>query len=174
MTVNSLQLPHLQIEESTFQGPSTGDYTSFSNHPSPTSDLSTQSLLHYSSPSFDHCDSPNDPPSSAFPSGASSALTSDSEPLPASSTKASKQTGLGDFFSKIPAEELHTRWRKRKRDNEEKYREEHEERKRKANQDALQKKNLRREQTELHKVNDGKSSRRSRVNQRIILDKIPP
>ena len=27
--------------------------------------------------------------------------------------------------------------------------------------------------TELHKVNDGKSSRRSRVNQRIILDKIP-
>jgi hypothetical protein len=142
-------LPCLQIEESTFHGPSTNDHTSSSNHPSPTSDFSTNSLLYNSSPSSDLCNSPTDhPPSSAFPSEASSALPSDSELLLPSSTKAVKQTGLLDFFSKIPAEELHSRWRKRKRDNEERDKEEYTERKRKEDAEVVRKKACRREQNQ--------------------------
>lgn len=80
----------------------------------------------------------NQPPPSILPSEASSALASevgsalasDSEPLP-SSTKATKQTDLHSFFSKMPSDELHVRWQKRKRDNEDRDREEYSKRKQK-------------------------------------------
>ena len=140
----------LQIEESTFYSPSASDHTSSHNHPSPTSDLFTESLLHNMSSSSDLYNSPIDqPPSSAFPSGTSSALVSDSELPPLSSTKAVNQTGLLDFFSKIPSEEFHARWRKRKRDNEERDKEDYEERKRKGDAELLHKKAHRREQNRI-------------------------
>jgi hypothetical protein len=77
--------------------------------------------------------------SSVLPSETSSALASDSDLPPSSSTKARKQTGLLHFFSKMPPEELHAKWQKRKRDNEDKDREEHAERKQKDEAAKLRK-----------------------------------
>ena len=87
------------------------------------------------------------PPPSVLPSGASSALpsevnspwvsgdnsplSSDSDLPPTSFTKATKQTDLFGFFSKVPSEDLHEKWQKRKRDNEAKDRGEHMEQKQK-------------------------------------------
>src|SRR6202000_538240 len=95
------------------------------------------------------------PPSSAFPSEANSALASDSELPPPSSTK---QTGLLNFFSKIPTEEFHARWQKRKRDNEERDKEEYAERKRRGDAEVLYKKARRREQNRI-----AQNRRRERV-----------
>jgi hypothetical protein len=145
-----ISLPCLQIEDSDFHGHSTGDHTSHSNNSSPASDLFTKSLLHDHSPSPDLYNSPiEQAPSSAFPSEASSALASDSEPPLSSSTKATKQTGLLDFFSKIPSQELHARWQKRKRDNEARDEEEYAKRKLKGDAEVLHKKACRREQNRI-------------------------
>ena len=77
--------------------------------------------------------------SSPLASGANSALTSDSDLPPPSSTKATKQSNLFGFFSKVSSEEPHARWRKRKQDNEDRDREEYAERKQKNDADKLQK-----------------------------------
>ena len=59
----------------------------------------------------DFCDSPIDqPPSSTFISDTSSAPVSESDLPPPSSPNAKKQTGLFNFFPKIPSEEFHTKW----------------------------------------------------------------
>ena len=77
--------------------------------------------------------------SSPLASGANSALTSDPDlPLP-SSTKATKQTNLFGFFQKVAPEELHVKWQKRKRDNEDQDKEEFVERKRQDEADKLSK-----------------------------------
>ena len=95
-------------------------------------------------------DSPMDQPSlSAFPSEADSAPASESDLLPLSSVKVTKQTGLLDFFSKMPVEEAQAKWQKRKQDNEERDREEYEERKRKDEVKRLHKQAHRREQNRL-------------------------
>jgi hypothetical protein len=64
------------------------------------------------------------PPSSGVPSEVNSAVTSDSDlppsPPPPSLPKSSKpiqQTGLLNFFSAIPRDEVHAAWGKQKRDN---------------------------------------------------------
>jgi biopolymer transport protein ExbD len=64
------------------------------------------------------------PPSSGVPSEVSSAVTSDSDlpppPPPSPPPKSSKpvqQTGLLNFFSAVPRDEVHAAWGKRKRDN---------------------------------------------------------
>jgi hypothetical protein len=102
--------------------------------------LITEDLYNNPSPDPISYDSPIDQPlSSAFPSETSSALASDSDLPPPSSTVATKQTGLLDFFLKIPGEEAHTRWQKRKRDNEDKDRKEYEERKQKGEAEKLYK-----------------------------------
>ena len=103
-----------------------------SDYPVSNPSLLTEDLIMDFSIDPDLCNSPIDwPPSStfvsssAFASETSSALASELDlPLP-SSPKAKKQVGLLDFFSKIPSEELHTRWRKRKRENEERDQEEY-------------------------------------------------
>lgn len=76
-------------------------------------------------------------------------MTSDSEPPISSSNKAVTQTGLLDFFSKVPSEELHACWRKRKRDNEERGKEEYAERKRRSDREVLQKMAHRHEQNQM-------------------------
>jgi hypothetical protein len=147
--LSQISLPSLQIKEPkpTFCGPSASDCTASSRCPSPTSEFSTGSLLHDLSPNPDFYGLSSDqPPSSAFPSEASSAQTSDSELPLSSTTQAKKQTGLLDFFSKVPTEELNARWRKRKRDNEERDKEEYAERKRRGDAEVLQKKAHRCEQ----------------------------
>lgn len=68
---------------------------------------------------------------SPWVSGDNSPLSSDSDLPPTSFTKATKQTNLFGFFSKVPSEDLHEKWQKRKRDNEAKDREEHMEQKQK-------------------------------------------
>ena len=74
----------------------------------------------------DFCDSPIDqPPSSTFISDTSSAPVSESDLPPPSSPNAKKQTGLFNFFPKIPSEEFHTKWWKRKWENEERDQEEY-------------------------------------------------
>lgn len=76
---------------------------------------------------------------SALTSEAGSALASDSDlPLP-SPTKATKQTDLHGFFSKVPSKEPHEKWRKRKRDDEDKDREKYAERKRRDEAEQLHK-----------------------------------
>jgi len=82
--------------------------------------------------------SDSDFPSSILPSEVSSAVASDSD-LPPPSTKATKQTNLHGFFSSVPSEEPHARWRKRKRDNKEKDREEYAERKKEDEAERLRK-----------------------------------
>jgi hypothetical protein len=77
--------------------------------------------------------------SSALASEVSSALASDSELPPLPSTKARKQTDLLNFFSKMPSDELHAKWQKRKRDNEDKDREEYAKRKQKNEAENLRK-----------------------------------
>lgn len=142
-------LPHIsQIKESIPHDALTSDYAGSPGYPSPVSDyLALDSLNNFSSgPEFSSIDYP---PPSAFPSETSSALVSDSELLPPSSTKATKQTDLHNFFSKVPAEEFHAGWRKRKRDNEQKDKEEHAERKKKDDAERLVKKARRREQNRL-------------------------
>jgi hypothetical protein len=59
------------------------------------------------------------------------------------------QSGLFDFFSKIPPEEFHARWRKRKLDNEERDREEYAERKKRGDAEVLHKKARRQEQNRI-------------------------
>jgi hypothetical protein len=65
--------------------------------------------------------SPHLPPSTNAPTEASSAAASDSD-LPHSPLhppKPPRQTGLLNFFSTVPADEVHAVWGKRKRDNRE-------------------------------------------------------
>lgn len=139
-----------QIGKSTSHDPPIRDYTHSPSYPSPNPSLFAESSLdnsNNSSPSPDPYDSPVDqPPSSAFPSEPSSALASDSEVPFSSSSKATKQTGLLDFFSKMPSGEFHARWRKRKRDNAERDREEYERQKMRDDEEKLHKKARRREQ----------------------------
>jgi len=108
-----------------------------SDYPVSNPSLLTEDLIIDFSIDPDLCDSPIDRPpsstfasSSAFASETSSALASELDlPLP-SSPKEKKQVGLLDFFSKIPSEELHTRWW-RKQENEERDQEEYAEQKQK-------------------------------------------
>jgi hypothetical protein len=79
----------------------------------------------------------NQPPPSILPSEASSAQASDSDLPPSSFTKATKQNNLLNFFSKVPSTELHARWQKRKRDNEDQDREDYMERKQKDEAERL-------------------------------------
>ena len=96
------------------------------------------------------CDSPIDrPPSSTFTSETSSAWASEPDLPLLSSVKATKQTGLLDFFSKVPSEEPHARWRKRKRENQEKDQEEYAERKKRDEAEKLRKQNHRREKNKI-------------------------
>jgi len=83
--------------------------------------------------------------SSALASEASSAPASDSDLPPLSSTKTTKQTNLHKFFSKMPSNELHVKWQKRKRDNEDKDREEYAKRKQKDEAEKLHKLTTKRE-----------------------------
>ena len=85
------------------------------------------------------------PPPSILPSEASSALPSEANsplasysdlPLP---PKATKQTNLHNFFSKIPSTEHHTKWQKRKRDNEDEDKEKYAKRKQKGEAEKLYK-----------------------------------
>jgi len=76
--------------------------------------------------------------SSPWTSGVNSALASDSD-SPPPPTKAAKQTNLLGFFPKVSAEEPHTKWRKRKQDNEDMDRKEHAEHKQKDEADKLRK-----------------------------------
>lgn len=67
------------------------------------------------------------PPSSEMPTELSSAVVSDSDPPLPSSSKSLKpvqQSGLLNFFPIIPADEAHTAWSKRKRDNQDRDEEE--------------------------------------------------
>ena len=80
------------------------------NCPAPDISLLTEDLFN-NFPESNLYDSPIDqPPSSAFPSETSSALVSESDLPPPSSTKPTKQKGMLDFFSKIPVEEAQARW----------------------------------------------------------------
>ena len=140
---------NLSAEEFTSSNLPTSDYTGSSNLPSPISGLFPKGIFGPASSGSDFYDSPIDqPPSSAFPSEASSAAASDSE-IPLSSTKATKQTGLLNFFQKVPAEQAYTSWRKRKRENYEKDKEEYERLKRREEVEKDQKKAQRREQNRL-------------------------
>ena len=147
--------PYLQTIDCAPHDPPTSDYTDSSNCPSPGPGFLSEDTYNdlYSSSGF--YSSPLDQPSSsAFPSEASSAipseadspLVSDSELQAPSSAKTTKQTGLLDFFSKVPPEQHHASWQKRKRDNEEKDREEFEKRKKREEAQQLHKKAHRREQ----------------------------
>jgi hypothetical protein len=99
--IDNLPPCNLSTEEPTSFNLSTSDYASSSNLPSPLSGFFPEGISGPISSSSDFYDSPMDqPPSSAFPSKASSAVASDSE-VP-SSTKATKQTGLLNFFPKVP------------------------------------------------------------------------
>ena len=79
------------------------------------------------------------PPPSILPSEASSAFTSDSELPPPSSIKATKKTNLFNFFPKIPSDEPHARWQKRKWENEDKDEEERTEQKQREEAENLHK-----------------------------------
>jgi hypothetical protein len=79
------------------------------------------------------------PPSSTMPSETNSAAVSESDLLFPSSIKARKQTGLLDFFSRMPAKEVHEKWGKRKRENEDRDREEHAKLKQKEEAEKIQK-----------------------------------
>ena len=86
---------------------------------------------------LDFCGSPADQPlSSAEPS---SAVVSDSEFLQPTPLKPTKQTGLLNFFPRIPPEEACERWQKRKRENEERDRVEFAKRKQKDEAEKLHK-----------------------------------
>ena len=161
-----ISLPSPQIEESIPYDFPAGDYASSSNCPSPTPSLFTMDLINTSTPNL-HLDdlSTENPPSSAFPSENSSAQASDAELPHSSSIKATKQTGLLNFFSKVPSEELHARWRKRKRDNEDRDKERYEERKRKDEEDKSHKKARRREQ-----LRAAQSKRRNKLKEAAILE----
>jgi len=141
-TVNPL--PHVSLHTFQMEG-FTAPNTSTSAEDPPTYptfnlDLITEDLGNTPSSGTDLYDSPMDQPlSSAFPSETSSALASDSDLPPPSSIVATKQTGLFDFFSKIPPGESHARWQKRKRDNEDRDQNEYEERKKKGEAEKLQK-----------------------------------
>ena len=163
--------PYLQIMDCAPHDPPISDYTDSSNCPSPGPGFLSEDIYNelYSSSGF--YSSPVDqPPSSAFQSEASSAipseasstipsetssailsetgspLVSDSELQAPSSAKATKQTSLLDYFSKVPPEQHHANWWKRKQDNEEKDREEFEMRKKREETEQLHKKARRREQ----------------------------
>ena len=130
--------PYFQAEEPTSYDLLTSEDANSPDSTSPSLGLLTNDLFSNPVPSSDFYDSPIDqPPSSAFPSEVSSALVSDSELLPSSSRI--KQADLLGFFSKVPAEELYTKWRKRKRDNEEKYREEYEKKEKKDEEKSYKK-----------------------------------
>lgn len=145
--IDNLPPCNLSTEEPTSFNLSTSDYASSSNLPSPLSGFFPEGISGPISSSSDFYDSPMDqPPSSAFPSKASSAVASDSE-VP-SSTKATKQTGLLNFFPKVPTEQAYASWRKRKRENQEKDREEYEELKRQEKVEENKKKVHRCEQNQ--------------------------
>jgi len=157
------------------------------DHPGSNPSLLTEDLIMDFSIDPDLCDSPIDrPPSSTFtsfsfisetssalvsesnlslPSSSNSALVSESSlPLP-SSPKTKKQTGLSDFFSKIPSEEFHTKWKKRKRENAEKDQEEYEERKQKDEAHKLRKKADRRKK---NRISQGKHRERLRKEKDVV------
>lgn len=67
--------------------------------------------------------------SSALASEVNSAPASDSDLPPLTANKATKQTNLLGFFSKMPSDEHHAKWQKRKRDDEDRDREEYTKRK---------------------------------------------
>ena len=145
--ISHVPLPSFQIEDSIPYDFSAGDHTSSSNYPSPTPSLFIMDIINTSTPNLNLDDLPTEnPPSFAFPSENSSAQASDAELPHSSSIKATKQTGLLNFFSKVPSEELHARWRKRKRDNEDRDKERYEEQKRKDEEDKSHKKAQRCEQ----------------------------
>jgi hypothetical protein len=96
----------------------------------------------------------NQPLSSAEPS---SAAVSDSEFLQPTLLKATKQTGLLNFFSKIPPEEAHERWQKRKWENEGRDRVEYAKRKQKDEAGKLRKQAQKREQ---NRVSQGRRRER--------------
>jgi len=102
--------------------------------------------------------SDSDLPPSILSSEASSALASDSDLPPSSSTKATKQTNLLGFFPKVPAKDVHTKWKKRKRDNEVKDREEYAERKQRD------------EAAQLHKLTNNRAM--NRVSQKKRRDRL--
>lgn len=88
------------------------------------------SIHNHTSPSAYHSGSDISahlPPSSHVSTGASSAVSSDLDVLPPSSDflKPVQQTGLLNFFSIVPADEVHAAWGKRKRDNRERDEKEH-------------------------------------------------
>ena len=95
---------------------------------------------------------------------ANSALTSDSDLPPTSFTKATKQTKLHGFFLKVPSEEHHLKWQKRKRDNEDKDREEHTKQKQKDEAHKLQKLSKKRENNSIsqrkrrHRLKENKAA----------------
>ncbi|KAF9643805.1 hypothetical protein BDM02DRAFT_3219951 [Thelephora ganbajun] len=121
-------LPHISLHYFQMEGPTIHN-TSPSDHAKdfPNSPISTPSLL-----------------TKNLFNKTSSALASDSDLPP--STKATKQAGLLDFFSKVPSEEFHAKWRKRKRDNEERDREEYKKRMQRGVDERLHKKAHKREQ----------------------------
>ena len=96
-------------------------------------------------------------------------LASDSD-LPLPSTKAKKQTGLSDFFSKIPSEESYARWRKRKHDNEEKDREAYAKRKRKEETEKSLKEAHRRESNRLSQQRRQDRLRKEKVKAKLQGD----
>jgi len=143
-TVNSL--PHVslhtfQVEGFIAHNTSTNDHAEDPpNCPTFNLNLITEDLCNTPSSGTDLYDLSMDQPlSSAFPSETSSALASDSDLPPPSSIVATKQTGLFDFFSKIPSGESHARWQKRKQDNEDRDRNEYEEKKKKGEAEKLYK-----------------------------------
>jgi hypothetical protein len=162
-----------QLEESTPHELPTSEDTHSPSHPSPISSWFAENSLNNSnnsSASPNPYDSPVDePPTSAFPSESSSPWASESEVLLPSSTKAAKQPGLLDFFSKIPSDEFHARWRKRKREDAEKDREEYEKQKKKEDAEQLHKKARRREQYRV-----SQSKRRSRLRAEKPVPSVSP
>lgn len=130
--------------------PPTHDHSSSLDFPSHIPSPLTECLLNSPPSSPDFQGSPIDlPPTSAFPSETTSAVASDSEIPALPSAKAKQQTGLHDFFQKVPSEQLFASWRKRKRDNEERDKEEYLERKKNEEEEQLRKKARRRKQNQI-------------------------
>ena len=135
--------------------------------------LLTEGLIMDFSINPELCDSPIDrPPSSTFTSSTfisdtSSAPVSESDLPPPSSPKAKKQTGLFDFFPKIPSEEFHTKWRKRKRENEERDQEEYAKRKQKDEAEKSRKQAHKREKNRISQSKHREKVRKEKDRARL-------